>query len=403
MDKKFSNFSFYMPTEIVFGVDVELQVADYIKKYGGTKVLIVMDGGGFIKASGLFDKVTGCLDAAGLPYEELEGVQPNPNASLVYKGLDKVRETGVDFVLAIGGGSTMDTAKAIAIGMVNDGDFLDFFTHKRKPTKIGNVGAISTIAASGSETSGSALIKDDMGSGFKGGFMNPAIRTKFALLDPVLTYTVPKFQTACGAADIFSHTFDTYLTDQTSYLADQFCEGVMRTSVKFGPIALAKPDDYEARAELLLNASFSHNDVTRIGRSKLSATTHFVEEALSNVYHKTHGAGIALVMPACTQMALDRGVDTEERLAQLATNVFEVSPEAGTAREVAQEGIDRMRAWLEGMGLPKTIREYAGVDSVSEETIDEILSYVKCGDDGIFFGYGNVTRDDVRDMLESIA
>lgn len=391
-----------MPTEIVFGKGAELKVADYVKKYGGTKVLIVMDGGGFIKSSGLLDKITDCLDKAGIGHEELDGVQPNPNASLVYVGLDKVKEAGIDFVLGVGGGSTMDTAKAIAIGMVNDGDFLDFFTHKRRPEKIGPVGTIPTIASSGSETSGSAMIKDDLGTGIKGGFMNPAIRARFALMDPELTYTVPAFQTACGAADIFAHTFDSYLTDQTSYLADQYCEGTMRTAVKFGPVALSEPDNYEARAELMLDASFSHNDVTRIGRSKLSATTHFVEEALNNRYHRTHGAGIALVMPACTQMALDHGTDTEERLAQLAVRVFDVDPNMGTPREVAQEGIDRMAAWLKGMGLPTTIREYAGVDEVTDDDIDAILADVKCGDDGIFFGYGNVTRDDVRAMLVSI-
>lgn len=392
-----------MPTEIVFGKGVELQVASYIKKYGGTKVLIVMDAGGFIKASGLFDRVVKCLDEENIPYVELEGVQPNPNASLALEGLNVVKRENIDFVLAIGGGSTVDTAKAIGLGMVDDGNVMDFFTHRRKPQKIGNVGAISTIAASGSETSGSALLKDDLGSGFKGGFMNPAIRTRFALMNPELTYTVPAYQTAAGAADIFAHTFDSYLTDQTSYLADKYCEGTMKTAVKFGPIAIKDPTNYEARAELLLNASFSHNDTTRIGRGKLSATSHFLEEALSNVFHKTHGAGVALVLPACLQMALDKGeAYSIERIAQLAVNVFEVEANPCDLKGVAQEGIERMRTWLKGMGMPSTIREYAQVDEVSDETIEEILRYVKFGDDGVFFGFGNVNRDDVRAMFKSI-
>jgi alcohol dehydrogenase YqhD (iron-dependent ADH family) len=398
------SFNFYLPTEIVFGKGVENQVGEYVKKYGGTKALIVMDGGGFIQSSGLLAKVTDSLDSAGVGHVELEGVQPNPNASLVLKGLEVVKAEGIDFVLGIGGGSTMDTSKAIAIGMVNDGDVMDFFTHKRRPTKIGPVGAITTIAASGSETSGSALIKNDLegGDGNKGGYNNPALRTRFALMDPELTYTVPPFQTACGSADIFSHTFDTYLSDEECYLADTFCEGLLKTVLKYSVIALEDPTNYEARAEMLLSASFSHNDVTRIGRGRPGATTHFVEEALGNKYHRTHGAGIALVMPACTQMALDRGTNTEERLAQLAVNVFDVDPGLGTKREVAQEGIDRMKAWLAGMGLPQTIREYGKVDSVSDEDIEEILSDIMFDDDGIFFGYGHVTRDDVRDMLKSI-
>ncbi|MGM9947358.1 iron-containing alcohol dehydrogenase [Floccifex sp.] len=404
MEKRFSNFTFYMPTEIVFGKDAELQVADYVKKYGGTKVLIVMDGGGFIKASGLFDRIVDVLTKANISYVELEGVQPNPNASLVYVGLDLVKKEGVDFVLAIGGGSTVDTAKAIALGMVDDGDVMDFFTHKRRPQKMGPVGAISTIAASGSETSGSAMIKNDLpgGDGLKGGFMNNAIRTRFALMNPELTYTVPSFQTAAGATDIFAHTFDSYLTYETSYLADQYCEGTMRTAVKFGPIAVKDPTNYEARAELLLNSSFSHNDVTRIGRGKLSATSHFLEEALGNVFHRTHGAGLAVVMPACLQLAIDKDEQTIDRVAQLATNVFDVPDDPENRRAVAQEGINRFRAWLDDMGMPSTIREYAKVDTVTEEQLDELVGYVKFDHDGNFFGFGRVHPEDVKEMFRSL-
>ena len=259
MEKIFTDFNFQMKSEIVFGVNTELQTAELIKKYGGTKVMIVMDGGGFIKSSGLFDRVAGVLDAAGIPYVELEGVQPNPRLSLVREGLETVKREGVDFMLAIGGGSTIDTAKAIALGMVYDGDLWDFFTGKT-PEKMAPVGAISTIAATGSETSGSAVILDDIKSHTKLGNMFNHIRTVFAILNPELTYSVPPFQTGAGTADILAHSFDSYFTYASSYLGDQFSEATMRTAVKYGPIALKDPTNYEARAELLLNASFAHND-----------------------------------------------------------------------------------------------------------------------------------------------
>ena len=222
--KQFSEFNFQMKTEIVFGKDAELQTGEMVKKYGGTKVMIVMDGGGFVKKSGLFDKVAKNLTEEGIPYVELEGVQPNPRLSLVYEGLEKAKKENVDFFLAIGGGSTIDTAKALGLGMEYDGELWDLFSRKVVPQKLAPVGAIATIAATGSETSCSTVLLDDINTHTNSSCLYSHIRTVFAILNPELTYTVPPYQTAAGATDVLAHAFDTYFTYDTSYLGDKFCE-----------------------------------------------------------------------------------------------------------------------------------------------------------------------------------
>lgn len=402
MEKNFTNFNFQMKTEIVFGKDAELQTAEMIKKYGGTKVMIVMDGGGFIKKSGLFDKVVGTLNAAGLPYIELEGVQPNPRLSLVYKGLETAKKENVDFFLAIGGGSTIDTAKSIALGMEYDGDLWDFFSGK-VPERIAPVGAISTIAATGSETSGSAVLMDDIKLHTKKGNMFNHIRTVFAILNPELTYTVPPFQTGAGTADILAHAFDSYFTYGTSYLGDKFSEAAMCAAVKYGPIALKDPTNYEARAELLLTSSFAHNDTCRIGRVRLpfSGGGHNLERHLSGMFDTAHGAGLAVMMPAMLQYLLDHDETTVPKIAQFATRVFDVEADPANPKEVAQKGIDRFRAWLKELGMPATLHELARKE-VTDAHIDELMANVNFSEEGRFMGFGHCNRDDVRKIFESV-
>lgn len=399
--KNFSNFTFKMTTEIVFGKDTELQTAELIKKYSGTKVLVVMDGGGFIKKSGLFDRVAGTLDDAGIPYLELEGVQPNPRLSLVYKGLEVVKKEGIDFLLAIGGGSTIDTAKAIALGMEYDGDVIDIFTQKVIPQKTAPVGAISTIAATGSETSGSAVILDDINSHTKYGFLYNHIRNVFAILNPELTYTVPPYQTGAGTADILAHTFDSYFTYGTSYLGDRFGESAMRTAVKYGPIALANPTDYEARAELMLASSFSHNDTTRIGRGRgASGGGHNLERHLSAMFDTPHGAGLAVMMPAWLQYLLDHDQTTIPKIAQFANKVFDVESDPLNPDEVAQLGINRFRVWLSALGMPATLHELAHTD-ITDAQIDELADSVRYMD-GQMAGFGHLSKEDVKNLFNSV-
>lgn len=401
--KEFSSFNFQMKSEIVFGKDAELKTAEMVKKYGGTKVMIVMDGGGFIKSSGLFDKVAKNLTEAGIPYVELEGVQPNPRLTLVYKGLETVKKEGVDFMLAIGGGSTIDTAKAIALGMVYDGDLWDFFSGK-VPEKIAPVGAIATIAATGSETSGSAVILDDIKTHTKCGNMFNHIRTVFAILNPELTYTVPTFQTGAGTADILAHAFDTYFTYGTSYLGDRFCESTMGTAVKYGPIAIKDPTNYEARAELLVDASFAHNDTCRIGRTGDARTGggHNLERYLSAMLDTAHGAGLAVMMPAFLQYLLDHDETTIPKIAQFANKVFDVEADPLDPKAVAQKGINRFRMWLVNeLGMPATLHELARRE-ITDAEIDALVQQVRYDADGLMLSFGHCTKEDVRNIYLSV-
>jgi alcohol dehydrogenase YqhD (iron-dependent ADH family) len=401
--KDLSNFTFHMTTEIVFGKDTEQQTAALVKKYGGSKVLVVTDAGDFIKKSGLFDKVVGTLDAAGIPYFELPGVQPNPRLTLVHEGLALVNKENIDFVLAIGGGSTIDTAKAIALGMANEGNLWDFFIGKAVPEKIAPVGAILTISATGSETSGSAVIMDDIDTHTKYGFMFNHIRTVFAIMNPEVTYSVPPFQTGAGTADILAHAFDSYFTYGDSYLGDKFSESTMCSAVKYGPIALKNPTDYEARAELMLASSFSHNDTCRIGRqrSPMSGGGHNLERNISGFYDTAHGAGLAVMMPALLQYLLENDETTVGKIAQFANRVFAVEDDAKNPKEVAQEGVKRFRAWLAELGMPATLSALIKRD-ITDEEIDKLVDVVRYNDDGLMLGFGHLSREDVRKLYLSV-
>ncbi|MBQ9988380.1 MAG: iron-containing alcohol dehydrogenase [Clostridia bacterium] len=401
--KQFSNFNFLMQTEIVFGKDAELQTADLIKKYGGSRVLIVMDGGGFIKKSGLFDRVAKNLTDNGLQYFELEGVQPNPRLSLVLKGLELVKQENIDFLLAIGGGSTIDTSKAIGLAMANDGDFWDFFTGKRVPVSIAPIGAISTIAATGSETSGSAVIMDDIKDHTKRGNMFNHIRTRFAVMNPELTYTVPAYQTGAGSTDILAHAFDSYFTYMDSYLGDKFSEAAMCTAVKYGPIALKDPTNYEARAELMLASSFSHNDTCRIGRARIpySGGGHNLERHLSAKFDSAHGAGLAVMMPALLAYNIEHDETTIAKTAQFAVRVFDVEPDPANPKEVAREGIKRFRAWLQELGMPATLHELAKRE-VTDADIEELVSMVQLQPNGDMAAFGHNNKEDIKRIFESV-
>lgn len=398
MDKLFQNFNYLMGTEIAFGRGTELKTGEMIKKYGGTKVLIVMDGGGFIKKSGLFDKIAGSLEKEGIPYVELEGVQPNPRLTLALVGIALSKEEQVDFVLAIGGGSTIDTAKTIALQLAYDGNVMDFFKGT-VPEKMIPVGAVATIAATGSESSGSAVIYDDIDTHTKLSFMYNHIRCKFAILNPEITYSVPAFQTGSGAADIFAHAFDSYMAYSVSYLGDSFAEAAMRTAVKYGPLAIREPDNYEYRAELLLDASFAHNDTCRIGRDGFpSGGAHLIEAHMTAVFDTAHGAGLSVLMPAILQYGIEHYKETLPKIAQFANRVFDVAADPKDLTLTCQTGIDRFRHWLkEELGMPATLTELAGRE-ITDEDLDDIMSRVPEGP----VYYCKLTKEDIRNILESV-
>ncbi|MCL2058398.1 MAG: iron-containing alcohol dehydrogenase [Oscillospiraceae bacterium] len=395
--KQFTNFSFHMYTEIVFGKGTQTQVADLVKKHGGQKVLLVY-GGGSIKKSGLHGAVTKSLNEGGVPFIEMGGVQPNPLRSLVDKGYKLALAEGVDFMLGVGGGSSIDTAKGIALALANGGDYWQFY-NGTPAEKMAPVGVIHTIAAAGSETSRSSVLVDDA-TRQKKGFMWAPCRPVFAIMNPELTYTVPKYQTGAGAADVMAHTVSRYFTSAASHLGDEYAEGTMRTVVKYGPVAVERPDDYEARAELMLAGSFSHNDVTGIGRDGARGGEHGLESQLSGYYDTAHGAGLSVVMPAWLQYIADNGdADQVARVARFGAKVFGADPDFADVKATADEGLVRFRAWLRSIGMPLTLRELG----VPKSDLEAVVG--RCMDNwggGPVPGFMPLGEDAVRTIFASV-
>ena len=401
--KQFTNFTFSMKSEIVFGKGVVAQTAELVRKYGGTKVLFVYEGE-LTRKIGLYDTVVAALEAGGIPFVEISGIQPNPRRSLVEKGVALALEEQADFVLAVGGASTIDTGKAIALGIANDGDFWQFFNWTPDPIvpqKIAPVGAIPTIAAAGSETSFSIVILDDIDLHKKFNSNYTQNRPTFAIMDPELTYRVPRYQTALGSVDIMAHTFDSYFQSAFSGLGDRFGVGVMRNVVKYGPIAVEHPDDYEARSELLLCSSMSHNDVTRIGRKSPGGAVHSLEAQISGTYDTPHGAGIGVMMHAYLEYLATKGEPIHvARAAQFAVDVFEAEPDMNDVQSTALEGVRRLRAWIKSMGLPLTLKELGVPDPVGD--FEDIVARRRCSPDGIIYGFIDLDEAASREIYASV-
>jgi alcohol dehydrogenase YqhD (iron-dependent ADH family) len=356
--KIFAPFNFNLYTDILFGKGTETEAAKMVRKHGGTRVMLVY-GGGSIKKSGLYDRVVKSLKDEGLPFVELGGVLPNPRRSLVDKGLKTAQDEKVDFMLGVGGGSAIDTAKGIALGLANGGEYWKFY-NGTPAEKMAPVGTIHTIAAAGSETSRSSVLVDDLETGQKRGFMWDPCRPVFAIMNPELTYTVPAYQTGAGSADIVAHTVSRYFykDNLASSLGDEYAAATMRTVIKYAPIAIAKPADYEARAELMLAGSFSHNDLTGIGRSGPRGGEHGLESQLSGHYDTAHGAGLAVMMPAWLQYIADTGTPEQiARIAQFGVQVFGISPEMTDIKATADAGLRAFRAWIKSIGMPLTLKE----------------------------------------------
>ena len=349
------NFEFYSPTRFVFGRGVESKVGELVRKCGGTRVLLHF-GGGSIKANGVYDKVVASLDAAGVSYIPLGGVQPNPRSGLVREGIALCRREKVDFILAVGGGSVIDSAKAIAFGTLYDGDFADFYFGKDVKVMVPvpaalPVGTVLTLAAAGSEGSGNSVItlEPDM---LKRAATGDALRPVFSVLNPEFTYTLPPYQTSCGAVDMFAHVVERYFTPSKSVeISDELCEGVMRTVVEQSVKALANPDDYDARANLMWAGTVAHTNICGAGRIQDWAS-HGMEHELSALYDCAHGAGLAVVMPAWMEYVMKVDVP---RFARFASKVFGVAD--GDENAMALEGVRRYRAWLKSIDMPTTFAE----------------------------------------------
>ena len=355
------NFNFYSPTEFVFGRDRENECGAYVKKYGGKKVLIHYGGGSAVK-SGLIDRVKKSLNDAGVPFVELGGVHPNPIDTKVYEGIELCRKENVDFIVAVGGGSSIDSAKAIAMGVPYEGDFWDFYSGKA-PAAALPVATVLTIAAAGSEGSGDSVITKVDGM-LKRGAGSDLIRPRFSILNPALTCTLPAYQTACGVTDIMAHVFERYFTNTTEVeITDRLCEAVLCTMVKEAPRVIADPNNYEARANIMWAGMVAHNNVCGVGRGQ-DWNSHAIEHELSAMYDCAHGAGLAVIMPSWMEYVMNHNV---MRFAQMATRVFGCAMNFENPSETAKAGIKAFRAFLKSIGMPINFAELgAKVEDIPE-------------------------------------
>ena len=349
-----NNFTFYSPTYFVFGKDEEKNAGAYVKRFGGTKVLIHY-GGGSVVRSGLLERVRNSLREQGIDSVELGGVKPNPRSGLVYEGIELCRKEKVDFILAVGGGSTIDSAKAIAAGTVYDGDFWDFYMGK-PVTKALPVGTILTIAAAGSEGSPDSVITKEEGM-LKRGASGEAYRPVFSILNPALTQTLPAYQTACGITDIMAHLFERYFTNTRDVeVTDRLIEGLLMTMIHEAPKVIADPNDYQARANIMWTGMIAHNNCCGVGRDQDWAS-HALEHELSALYDCAHGAGLAVVFPAWMEYTMEQDV---MRFAQVASRVWGCPMDFGHPEVTAKAGIRAFREFLKSIGMPQSIREFGG-------------------------------------------
>ncbi len=360
------DFNFYAPTEIVFGRQSEEQVAMLVKKYNGSRVLVHF-GGQSAKRSGLLDKVTTMLDSAGIGFVCLGGVVPNPRLSLVKEGIKLCREQGVDFILAVGGGSVIDSAKAIGYGVGYDGEPWDFWAGKAVPQSCLPIGAVLTIPAAGSEMSNSCVITNDDNND-KRGFNNNLCRCKFCIMNPVRTFTLPPYQTAAGATDIMMHTMERYFTmydDMT--LTDAIAEALLRTVKDSALEVMNNPEDYRNRAQIMWAGSLSHNDLMECGTTKDFAT-HKLEHELSAMFDVTHGAGLAALWGSWARFVMP---GHESRFARFAVNVMGVENDFSDRKRTAEKGIEAVERFFKLLGMPTSIHELLGRE-ITDEEIEEM-------------------------------
>ncbi|MBQ9956766.1 MAG: iron-containing alcohol dehydrogenase [Ruminococcus sp.] len=382
------NFNFYSPTEFVFGKDTEKNCGQLVRKYGGTKVLIHYGSGSVIR-SGLLDRVKASLDEASVPFVELGGVKPNPRDTLIYEGIELCRKENVDFILSVGGGSCIDSSKAIALGTVYDGDFWDFYGTDKPVEKALPVGTVLTIAAAGSEGSGASVVTKEEGM-LKRSTGSDLLRPRFSVLNPALTQTLPAYQTACGATDIMAHVFERYFTNTPEVeITDRLCEAVLLTMIKETPRAIKNPDNYEARANIMWAGTVAHNDIIGVGRSQ-DWNSHNIEHELSGLYDCAHGAGLAVIMPAWMEFVCNHNV---MRFAQMAVRIWGCQMNFENPEATAREGIARFRNFLRSIGMPVNFTELGA----KAEDIPVLVEKLGLGD-GKTGGFVQLSSDDVAEI-----
>jgi alcohol dehydrogenase YqhD (iron-dependent ADH family) len=380
------NFEFHNPTHIIFGKGAETKAGEMIRRYGGGKVLLHY-GGGFIKKYGLYDVIVKSLGDAQIEYAALGGVVPNPRLSLVREGIELCRGRGIDYILAVGGGSVIDSAKAIAMGMPYGGDVWDFYAGKAEAETVLPVGVVLTIPAAGSETSTGSVITNEDGW-YKRAYNSPLLRPRFAILDPALAYTLPAYQTAAGAADIMAHVMERYFTNVTHVdLTDRLCEATLRTVIKHAPVALREPENYDARAEIMWAGTLAHNDLMSTGRIGDWAS-HAIEHELSGIYDVAHGAGLAVILPAWMRYVYKHNL---RRFIQFAMRVFDLEYDFDDPARTALAGIDRLKEYFESTGLAVTLTDLG----IGDDRLEEMAH--KCAG---HHAVGNLVNLGEKDVLE---
>ena len=384
------NFVFYSPTYFVFGKDEEDNAGEYVKRFGGSKVLIHY-GGGSVVRSGLLERVKASLTLEKIEFIELGGVKPNPRSGLVYSGIELCRKEKVDFILAVGGGSTIDSAKAIAAGFIYQGDFWDFY-QGRKITKALPVGTILTISAAGSEGSPDSVITNENGM-YKRGASGEALRPVFSILDPLLTQTLPKYQLACGITDIMAHLFERYFTTTKEVeVTDRMIEGLLLTMVYEGKRVIDEPGNYQAQANIMWAGMMAHNNSCGVGRAQDWAS-HDIEHELSALYDCAHGAGLAVVFPAWMTFNMHHDIS---RFAQLAVRVWGCQMDFEHPESTAKSGIKAFKLFLKQLGMPATLSEL----NAKEEDIEKMAHLACYGDgrQGTIGGFAKLNEKNVADI-----
>lgn len=356
------SFIYYTPTEVVFGKGSESKVGNLVKQFGGKKVLLHY-GGKSAERSGLLDRVCGALDAEGVKYVKLGGVVPNPRLSKVYEGIELCKKEGVDLILAVGGGSVIDSAKAIGLGLMYDGDVWDFFAGKAKAESGFPVGVVLTIPAAGSEMSCSCVITKEDGAE-KRSYDDDIIRPKFAVMDPELTYSLPAYQTACGVVDIMMHTMERYFSHEDDMtLTDEVAEAILRTVKDCAYNVLKNPGDYRCRAQIMWAGSLSHNGLTGCGTIGDFAS-HRLEHELSALYDVAHGAGLAAVWATWARYVFKENVS---RFVRFAVNVMGVTNDFTDPEATALAGIEAMERFYRDLSMPTSISELIGREATDSE------------------------------------
>ncbi|MDA3955272.1 iron-containing alcohol dehydrogenase [Oceanispirochaeta sp.] len=358
------NFNFYAPTEIEFGKDAELKVGGFVKKYG--KTVLLHFGKGHIKKTGLYDRILNQLSDEGISVVELGGVKANPDIELVREGIALCRDHKVDFILAVGGGSVIDSAKAIALGVPYEGDVWDFFYNGKTPLEVLPLGAVLTIPAAGSEMSKFSVITNGK---YKIGYANDLMRLKFSILNPELTYSLSPWQTAAGVVDIMAHVMERYFTEETHVdFSDGMCEGLLHSMIKNGPKVLSEPDNYDTRAEVMWAGCIAHNGLLGMGRIEDWAS-HRIQMPLSALYDITHGAGLAIIFPAWIKYVSQL---KPQPFIKFFTRVFNVPYDFDNPESVIKTGLELMENFYKSLGMPTRLKDL----DIDDSRFDELAGLV---------------------------